>query len=56
MRNSMFVAAGCFFVIYYSLQSHLGNNALWLAFIVYLSMRGVMQAILYRNKIKQTLI
>lgn len=56
MRNSMFVAAGCFFVIYYSLQSHLGNNALWLAFIVYLSMRGVMQAILYRTKIKQTLI
>lgn len=56
MRNSMFIAAISFFVIYYSLESYLGNNALWLAFIVYLSMRGVMQAILYYTKIKHTLI
>lgn len=56
MRNSMFVAAICFFVIYYSLQSYLGNNALWLAFVVYLSMRGIMQAILYNRNIKPSLI
>lgn len=49
MRNSMFVAAACFFVIYYSLYSNWGNNALWFAFIVYLGMRGIMQAFLYRK-------
>lgn len=55
MRNSMLVAAASFFVIYYSLQSLWGNNALWLAFIVYLSMRGIMQAILYYKTIKPSL-
>lgn len=54
MRNSMFVASACFFIIYYSLNSTLGNNALWLAFIVYLSMRGLMQAVLYQTSIKHT--
>jgi len=54
MRNSMFVAAGSFFAIFYSLQSTLGNNALWLAFIIYLSMRGIMQAIMYYRKIRFT--
>lgn len=55
MRNSMIVAAAFFFIIYYSLQSNLGNNALWLAFICYLSVRGIMQAILYFAKIKKNL-
>ncbi len=49
MRNSMFVAAACFFLIYYSLYSNWQNNALWFAFIFYLGMRGVMQAFLYRK-------
>lgn len=56
MRNSMFVASACFFAIYYSLHNYLGNNALWLAFIVYLWIRGAMQAILYYSKIRHTLI
>lgn len=55
MRNSMLVAVVCFFILYYSLRGTLENNALWLAFIVYLAMRGIMQMILYRN-IKPTLI
>lgn len=55
MRNSMFVAAACFFVIYYSLYNSWGNNALWFAFVIYLGMRGIMQAFLYR-KIKVALI
>lgn len=49
MRNSMFVAAACFFLIYYSLYNNWQNNALWFAFIFYLGMRGVMQAFLYRK-------
>ncbi|MDL2215142.1 MATE family efflux transporter [Dysgonomonas sp. OttesenSCG-928-M03] len=54
MRNSMFVAVGCFFLVYYSLASSFGNNALWLAFIIYLAMRGIMQAFMYK-RIKLTI-
>lgn len=49
MRNSMFVAAGSFFILYYSLNSYLGNNALWLSFIVYLALRGIVQAFMHKN-------
>lgn len=49
MRNSMFLATCSFFVVYYSLHSVWGNNALWLAFIVYLSIRGIVQAVLYKK-------
>ena len=49
MLRSMVVAAGTFFVTYYSLHGLFGNHALWLAFILYLSMRGIMQAILGKN-------
>jgi len=55
MRNSMFIAAGFFFAIYYSLYSTLANNALWLSFIIYLSMRGIMQAFMYK-KVKSSII
>lgn len=43
MRDSMLVAMISFFVIYYISINNLGNNGLWLAFIVYLAMRGIMQ-------------
>lgn len=38
-------AAACatFFLLYFSLHSLLGNHALWLAFIVYLAVRGLVQ-------------
>ena len=49
MRNSMFVAVAFFFVVYYALSPVLGNDALWLAFISYLAMRGIMQTWLYRR-------
>lgn len=49
MRNSMFVAVVSFFVIYYSTQNMLANNGLWLAFISYLAMRGIMQALIFRR-------
>lgn len=47
MRNAMFVAVAFFFVIYYVLTPVLGNNALWLSFITYLAMRGIMQTFLF---------
>jgi MATE family multidrug resistance protein len=54
MFYSMLVASGCFFLVYYSLHEWMGNHALWLAFIVYLSLRGIMQAALSRKILYQS--
>lgn len=43
MLASMAVAAACFFGVYYGLRPLWGNHALWLAFLIYLFMRGVIQ-------------
>ncbi|MFI3319897.1 MAG: MATE family efflux transporter [Rikenellaceae bacterium] len=43
MRNSMMVASAMFFVIYFAFSPFIGNNALWLAFTLYMSLRGVVQ-------------
>ena len=51
---SMLVASGSFFLVYYSLHEWMGNHALWLAFIVYLSLRGIMQAALSRKILYQS--
>ncbi len=45
MRNAMILSAISFFVCYYSTKSILGNNALWLSFILYLSVRGIIQTL-----------
>ena len=58
MRNSMFVASATFFAVYYLgkhfLPAHLTdpfvwNNILWTAFMAFLALRGILQA-LYLNK------
>lgn len=49
MLQSIFVASACFFLIYWLGADRWGNHALWLAFLVYLGMRGVMQAWLGRK-------
>lgn len=58
MRNSMFVATLGFFAVYYGLKSWLGtadpqvwNNSLWTAFMVYLSLRGILQAASLRKSV-----
>ncbi len=51
MLYSMIVASGCFFIIYYSFHGLMGNHALWMAFIIYLSLRGFMEMILARKSI-----
>ena len=43
MRNSMFLATAAYFGIYYALHPVIGNNALWLAFTLYMFLRGVLQ-------------
>lgn len=45
MRNAMILSAISFFVCYYATKSFLGNNALWLSFILYLSVRGIIQTL-----------
>lgn len=49
MLYAIFIASACFFSIYYTLCTSLGNHALWLAFLVYLAIRGVAQALLGRK-------
>ena len=50
MLFSMFIASASFFLTYYIFQGVMGNHALWMAFIIYLSLRGLVQAFL-RKKI-----
>lgn len=46
MLRSMAIAAACFFAVYFSLRTTMANHALWLAFLTYLFIRGVMERIL----------
>lgn len=46
MRDSVFISLCIYFAVFYSLSYFIGNTALWLAFIIFLSMRG---AILWKN-------
>jgi MATE family multidrug resistance protein len=43
MRNSMLFATIIFFAVYYTLQPVLNNDALWLAFLLYIIFRLVLQ-------------
>ena len=43
MRNSMFWATAAYFGIFYIGYTVIGNNALWLAFTLYMFLRGVLQ-------------
>lgn len=49
MLFAMAIAAAAFFLIYFSCRSTLGNHALWLAFITYLALRGIVQGVLGRK-------
>lgn len=54
MLLAMIVAAGAFFVIYYSLSGATNNHILWLAFLVYLFLRGVMMTVWGRRIFSET--
>ena len=49
MLWAMLVASGSFFVIYYCFSGATNNHTLWLAFLVYLALRGIMQTIWSRR-------
>lgn len=50
MLLSMAIAMAVFFAVYFTLYPVLGNHALWLAFILYLGVRGIAQTIFYRRR------
>ena len=49
MLRAMFIASVAFFAIYFGCREVLGNHALWLAFITYLLLRGIIQGYLGRK-------
>ena len=51
MLVSSFLSALTFFAVYLMTEGVLGNHGLWLAQIVYLAMRGILQTIWYRLKL-----
>ncbi|KWW29120.1 MAG: multidrug resistance protein, MATE family [bacterium P3] len=58
MRNAMFVATAAFFGLYYGLcllyptrTAYMWNNFLWLSFMVYLTLRGLVQALRLRKAV-----
>ncbi len=49
MLVSSVVSAVVFFAIYIVLRTSLHNHALWIAFLVYLAMRGVTQTVIFKK-------
>lgn len=49
MLLSSAIASVLFFVVYLVLRPMLHNHALWIAFLTYLAMRGVVQTVLYNK-------
>ena len=49
MLFAMAIAAAAFFLIYFGCKAAMGNHALWLAFISYLVLRGIVQGVLGRK-------
>lgn len=50
MLRSMAVAAVVFFIVYFGFRQIWGNHALWLAFLCYLFIRGVVQTLIFVRK------
>lgn len=55
MFVSSLLAAIVFFAFYYLFRGSLGNHGLWLAMMVYLLMRGMVQTIIYFKSIRHSL-
>lgn len=53
MLHSMLVASGSFFLVYFLFYQRMGNHALWMAFLGYLFLRGVMQWLLWNLYLKR---
>lgn len=52
MLCSTAVSSASFFGLFFGLHPFLGNHALWLAFILYLLLRGIVLLVIYRKKLR----
>ena len=52
MLCSTAVASASFFGLFFGLHPFWGNHALWLAFILYLLLRGIVLFVIYRKKLR----
>lgn len=52
MLRAMAVASCAFFLLYFGCREAMGNHALWMAFIIYLALRGIVQGYLGRKIIR----
>ena len=43
MRDSMILSTAAYFAIFFTMRPLIGNNALWMAFTMYMFLRGVLQ-------------
>lgn len=55
MRNAMVLSSMSFFICYYLTKSFLGNNALWLSFIVFLLVRSLVQMVWAKDALRARL-
>lgn len=55
MRNAIFIATAAFFIVYYSTNSTLQNNGLWLSFMFFLGLRGLIMGITLKKDILNTI-
>ena len=56
MLYSMLIASASFFLVYYAFHDFLGNHALWLAFLIYLSLRGIVQTFIGRQIVRKVIV
>ncbi|WP_010663245.1 MATE family efflux transporter [Marinilabilia salmonicolor] len=53
MRNSMVIAAGCFFFLpFFVLFPYMGNHALWLGMLLFMLARGIILTLLFPRLLK----
>ena len=52
MLYTMLTATVCFFIGYYALTPHIGNHGLWIAFLLFLTLRGVQMFFLEKRYIR----
>ena len=55
MRNIMFVATAVFFAGYFVLQPLLGNDGLWIAFLLFLIFRGGLMWLRYKKNVVEAI-
>lgn len=51
MRNSMLIASGLFFPVFFLAGKFMGNHGLWLAFVVFMAARGISMQLMARKAV-----